>query len=120
MDHSGQRAVVAVRSDRIPSWSWGLIPRHGRRHPPEREIDPPAFRQESRRAGYDPVDAVERQTRLAAEHDGIAGGEAHGAGRVAPLGPSNPKQASIAERERDHGSLEVVLVAVLMQAHLRR
>src|SRR6266545_1826133 len=91
-----------------------------RQKPPAREIDPPAFGQQCRRAGYDPVDAVERQTRLAAEHDGITGGEAHGARRVAALGPANPKQAGVAERERNDGRLEVVLVTVLMQSHLRR
>src|SRR5262249_57591213 len=100
-------------------WNGRVIRRHGCRDPAEREIDPYAFRQESRRAGHDPVDAVERQTRLAAEHDGIAGGEAHGAGRVAALGPSNPKQAGIAERERNHGRLEVVVVAVLTRSYLR-
>src|SRR5262249_8353490 len=87
--------------------------RRWQRHPPQREVDPAAFRQQGRRARYDPIDAVERQTRLAAEHDGITGGEAHGAGRIAALRPPNAKEAGIAERQRNHRRLEVELVAVL-------
>src|SRR5262249_60929623 len=95
-------------------WRWSSAP------PPQREVDPAAVRQQGRRARYDPMDAVERQTRLAAEYDGITGGEAHGAGRVAALGPPDAKQAGVAERQRHHRRLEVELVAVLVQSHLRR
>jgi hypothetical protein len=74
----------------------------------------PALRQQGRRAGHDPVDAVKRQTRLAGEHDGIAGREAQGAGGVAALCSPDSKQASVPERERDYGRVKVTLVTVLV------
>src|SRR4029453_12128175 len=85
-----------------------------RRSSPQREIDPPALRQQGRRAGHDPVDPVKGQTRLAAEHDGIAGREAQGAGRVAALCSPDSTQAGVPEREGDDGRVKVTLVTVLM------
>ncbi len=55
-------------------------------HPPQGQIDAAAFRQERRGAGDDPVDAMEGEPRLAAEHHRIAGAKPQRAGRVAPPG----------------------------------
>ena len=46
--------------------------RLGLRHPSQREIDPPALRQQRRGAGQDAVDAMEGEPPFAAEHHGIA------------------------------------------------
>ena len=59
---------------------------------------------------------MEREPRLPAEHQGIAGGKPQRAGRVLAGRAADPKQAGVAERKRDHGGGEVLLVAVLVQA----
>src|SRR5215208_970101 len=41
-------------------------------------------------------------------------------GCIATAGAANPKQAGVAERQRDHRRREILLVAILMQAHLGR
>src|SRR5947208_3580975 len=97
-----------------------IIPWRGGRHAPKRKIDPPALRQQRRRARHDAVDAVKGQTRLTAEHDGIAGGELYDIGRIAALRPADSKETGIAERKRDHGRRKIALVTILMQPHLRR
>ena len=51
-------------------------------HPPHRQIKPPAFRQEARRAGHDAVNAMIRASRRPREHTHVTGGEAHAACRV--------------------------------------
>ena len=69
------------------------------RHPPQREIDPSALRQQRGGAGHDAVDAVEGEPRLAAEHQRIAGVKPQRAGRIAALAAADAEQAGIAERE---------------------
>ena len=71
------------------------------RHPPERQIDPAALRQEGRGAGDDAVDAVEGETALALKRHGVARGEAEGAGRRVALKPADAEQRRVAERQRD-------------------
>src|SRR3954467_12734648 len=60
---------------------------------------------------------MEGQPRFAAKHDGISGSQAQGTGRTAAIGATDPKQRAITERERDDRGGEILLVAVLMQAH---
>src|SRR5262249_38906282 len=96
-----------------------IVPRRGWRYAPKRKVDPPALRQERRRARQDAVDAVEGQTRLTAEHDGIAGGEVHDTGRIAAFRSAYSKETGVAERKRDDGRRKIALVTILMQSHLR-
>ena len=49
----------------------------------------------------------------------VAGGEAEGAGRRVALKPADAEQRRVAERQRDDGGGELLLVAVLVQAHPR-
>src|SRR4029077_9899476 len=53
------------------------------------------------------------------ENDDVAGIEAEGAGRVEAFTSVDAEQARIAKRDRDHGSLEFQIVAILVQAHFR-
>jgi hypothetical protein len=52
----------------------------------------------------------------AAEKEGVAGQEAHGARRAAPLRAAEAEQPRVAEGEGEDGSIEILLVAVLVQA----
>src|SRR5205085_9148071 len=94
-----------------------IVAGHG--DPPQREIEPPTFSQQRRGPRQNPVDAVKRQPRLPAEHDGVAGSEVQRAGCIFAGGPADPKYAGVAERQRHNRRLEVALVTVLMQPHLR-
>src|SRR5262249_17913315 len=49
--------------------------------------------------------------------DDVAGGEAERGRGVLPLQAADPEQTGIAERNRDHRRIEILLVAVLMQSH---
>src|SRR5947199_10207651 len=91
-----------------------IVPWRGGRHAPKRKVDPPALRQQPRRALHDAVDAGKGQTRLTAEHDGIAGGELYDIGRIAALRAAESKQAGVAERKRDHGRRKIAHVTMLM------
>src|SRR5580704_12275188 len=53
------------------------------RHPPQREIDPPAFGEQGRRTRIDTVDAMKRQPGGATKRQRIAGIKAERARRVA-------------------------------------
>ena len=83
-----------------------------------RLIRPPSA-SKRRRAGIDTVDAMEGKPRAATKDQHVAGIEAKRTGRIAALEPADAEQAGIAERNRDHGSGENGLIAVLVQAHFR-
>ena len=78
------------------------------RPPPGSRVEEPAI---------DAVDAVEAQPRRAAEHDRVARAELDRPGRAFALGAAPAKQRRVAERQRQHGRIEILLVAVLVQPH---
>src|SRR3954447_16081980 len=57
------------------------------------------------------------EPRVAAKNKRIAGGELERARRIATFVSADPEQAGVAKRQRDDGRCEVLLVAVLVQAH---
>ena len=62
---------------------------------------------------------MEGETALASKRHGVAGGEAERSGRRVALKAADAKHRRIPERQRDDGGGQLLLVAVLVQAHPR-
>jgi hypothetical protein len=60
---------------------------------------------------------MEDQAGRAAEHEGVAGGEPDRARAVAPPQAADAEHRLVAKRQRHHGSVQLSLVAILVQAH---
>src|SRR5665213_629917 len=81
------------------------------------EIEPPAAGDQARGAGENPIDAVERQARLAGQHADVPGGQAYGRHRVGSLVAADAKDGGIAEGDRKHGMGEIRFIAILVRPH---
>src|SRR4029077_18962195 len=126
-NRTAKPAPAVIERKRLLRIVWSLCSGHlsagplgrGSCNPAHSEIDPSPLPEQGRCSGIDPIDAVECKPRAAAENDDVAGIEPEGAGRVAALSSADAEQARIAKRDRDDGSMEFLLIAILVQAHFR-
>src|SRR6185503_4598790 len=88
----------------------------GRRHPPQRQVEPAALGQELAGPRQDAIDAMEPVPRGAIEQDSVAARKLHRPRRALAFGPAQPEQRRVAQRYRKDRRLLGVLVLVAVQA----